>query len=221
MIPLDVPDEPRWVEAHGIAADPTSWRRELVGGLVIGNRAAQLAVVIGEVDTAAVLDLARELDDHSFLVISRALATALRDAGRGVDRAILHTLPDPSTLPDLEGATLLSDAVPLSHLPDPLASELELARTRGDVWTVYVDGLPVSFAYAPWKSTRWFDISVDTLPSARQLGLGTIVAAEMIRAERAHDREPVWGADEDNRASLRLAARLGFVAVDELWVAAP
>jgi hypothetical protein len=31
----------------------------------------------------------------------------------------------------------------------------------------------------------------------------------------------VWGADEENLASLRLARRLGFTAVDELWVAPP
>ena len=43
----------------------------------------------------------------------------------------------------------------------------------------------------------------------------------MIREERARGAEPVWGADEENHASLRLAARLGFVAVDEIWVCAP
>jgi L-amino acid N-acyltransferase YncA len=68
---------------------------------------------------------------------------------------------------------------------------------------------------------RWFDVSVDTIASARQLGLGTIVAAAMIRDERARGREPVWGADEQNAASLGLARRLGFRAADELWVAPP
>jgi len=63
-------------------------------------------------------------------------------------------------------------------------------------------------------------VSVDTLASARQLGLATIVAAAMIDAERAAGREPVWGADEHNLASLALAKRLGFEPVDELWVAA-
>jgi hypothetical protein len=54
---------------------------------------------------------------------------------------------------------------------------------------------------------------------ARQIGLATIVAAAMIRHERAAGREAVWGADEGNTASLGLAKRLGFVAVDEIWVA--
>jgi L-amino acid N-acyltransferase YncA len=75
-----------------------------------------------------------------------------------------------------------------------------------------------AFAYAPWRSATYFDVSVDVIPGARQLGLATIVAAAMIHAERAAGRQPVWGADEGNAASLRLARRLGFEPVDELWV---
>jgi predicted GNAT family acetyltransferase len=89
------------------------------------------------------------------------------------------------------------------------------------VWAAWVDGEPVSFAYAPWRSASYFDVSVDTLPGVRQLGLATTVAAAMIRDERARGREPVWGADEHNGASLRLAKRLGFEAVDEIWVVPP
>lgn len=212
---LDLPDEPRWVEAHGIASDPASWRRELAGGgAVVGSDRARLAVVYGGASPTAVVSLALELPAHAMLVVTEELAAALRTR-RPVDRAILHTLPDPDELPDYEGATLLAS---LDDVPPPLADELRGAER---VWAAYVDGAPVSFAYAPWRSARWFDISVDTLPSARQLGLATIVAAAMIRDERAHGREPVWGADEDNFASLRLAKRLGFVAVDALWVASP
>jgi hypothetical protein len=43
----------------------------------------------------------------------------------------------------------------------------------------------------------------------------------MIHDERARGREPVWGADEDNHASLALARKLGFQSVDEIWVSAP
>jgi hypothetical protein len=148
------------------------------------------------------------------LVADDDLAADLRRTRR-VERAIFHTLPDPDELPDYEGATLLTDQ---ALVPEPLAEELAHADR---IWTAFVDGAPVTFAYAPWRSPRWFDVSIDTLPGARQLGLGTIVAAALIRDERARGREPVWGADEGNVASLRLAKRLGFVAVDELWVAPP
>lgn len=209
---IDLPDEPRWVEAHGIAADPTSWQRALGGGAAVGSDRARLVVAFGEADPDALRSLAIELPTHTFLVVTDELAAALP---RRIDRAILHTLPDPDALPDYEGADILDP----EHAPVALAEEL--AGATGNIWTAYVDGVPVSFAYAPWRSARWFDISVDTLPGSRQLGLATIVAAAMIRDERAQGREPVWGADEGNHASLRLARRLGFVAVDELFVAPP
>lgn len=240
--PLALPDVPRWIEAHGIAADPASWRRELGGGFAVGNDRARLIVVAGDADAAALAALAREQPRHTLLVaIERAdLAAA---TGRRVERALLHTLPDAAGEPGSEkvrapgsepgseidprledgpdtGAVALPADVSLAHVPPALAEELEAARPHRTIWTVFLDGLPVSFAYAPWRSARWFDVSVDTLPGARQLGLGRMVAAAMIRGERALGRAPVWGADEGNAASRRLARALGFVEVDQLWVAA-
>jgi len=200
---LGLPDLPRWIEAHGIAADPESWIRDGA----VGSARAKLIVITGEADAAS---LRREFPDHTILTIDRPTLPH--------GRALLHTLPDPDTLPELEGAVPLGDA-PLDHLPPALAAELRAATTT--VWTAYVDGLPACFAYAPWRSAAYFDVSVDTLPGARQLGLGALVAAQMIRDERAQGREPVWGADEENIASLRLAHRLGFTEVDALYVIPP
>ena len=225
MIALELPDEPRWIEAHGIAADPASWRRELGAGFAVGNDRARLIVVAGDADAAAVAQLAHAHVQYTVLVaIERAdLAAA---TGRRVERALLHTLPPgvgaapgDGSAPDL-GAVPLAPEVSLAHLPVGLAEELEAARAIRTIWTVFLDGAPASFAYAPWRSARWFDVSVDTLPAARQLGLGRLVATAMIRDEQAQGRAPVWGADEGNAASLRLARALGFVQVDELWVAA-
>ena len=137
-------------------------------------------------------------------------------------RFVLHTLVEPDALPDLEGAVPLPEGcASLAHLPPPLAAELEANRAARTIWSAWVDGEPVAFAYAPWRSPAWFDTSVDTLASARQLGLGTLVAAALIRDERTHGREPVWGADIANVASQRLAKRLGFAPIDEIWVAPP
>lgn len=208
---IELPDVPRWVEAHGIAADPEHWRTPLGGGFALGHDAAKLVVVAGDAQRNELAALARAYSQHTFLVEKPELID------RPSERAILHTLPDPDRLPDLEGASVLDDATPL---PDSLAEELAWAKRRGPVFTVFLDGTPAAFAYAPWRSAKLFDVSVDTVIGARQLGLATIVAAAMIRYERAQGREPVWGADEGNLASLRLAARLGFAAVDEIWVAA-
>ncbi|MGE5180510.1 MAG: GNAT family N-acetyltransferase [Acidobacteriota bacterium] len=216
MTPLDLPDVPRWVEAHGIAGDPEGWR----DGAVVGHDRARLIVVAGDADPAAIARLAGERAHHTilFAIEREDVAAALRAAGRTTERAILHTLADAATLPDGEGAVPLDDGA-LGHLPTPLAEELAWGREHGPVWAAWLDGTPVSFAYAPWRSARWFDVSVDTLADARQLGLATIVAAAMIRDERTRGREPVWGADENNLASRRLAKRLGFEPIDEIGVA--
>ncbi|HEY0194981.1 MAG TPA: GNAT family N-acetyltransferase [Kofleriaceae bacterium] len=218
-----LPDLPRWIEAHGIAAEPASWRRGLGGGFAVGSDAARLIVVAGDPDPAQLAALAAAYPGYPLLAERDELARA---TGRPCARIVLHALPgdDPSralddAVPELEGATRLAGDAELAHLPPALADELH--RAAGPIWTAYVDGLPVSFAYAPWRSPRWFEVSVDTLPPARQLGLGRLVAAALIRDELSRGRAPVWGADEDNQASLRLARSLGFVAVDALWLAVP
>ncbi len=205
---LDLPDVPRWVEAHGIASDPAHWRRTLGDGGALGHDAARLVVIVGDApaDSLATLPATHTL----LFAIEREDLAQIRPC----TRAIIHTLAhDP---PDYDGAVVLPDDAPL---PEHLAAELSWARTRGPIYTAYVDGVPSAFAYAPWHSPTYFDVSVDVIPGARQLGLATIVASAMLHAERAAGRQPVWGADEGNAASLRLAKRLGFQPVDELWVA--
>lgn len=217
----ELPDLPRWVEAHDLAADPTSWRQPLGGGFAIGNDANPLIVIAGDPSPEAVASLARAHPGHTVLVPAEraAIAAALDAAERTVARAILHTLPEPDALPHLDGAAPLPAEASLAHLPHELAAELVAARARTPVWAVWVDDLPVSFAYVASRSPAWFGISVDTAPGARQLGLATIVATTLIHDERARGRAPVWGAVEHNLASLRLARRLGFQPVDKLWIA--
>lgn len=206
---LALPDEPRWVEAHGIAADPASWRRELDRGFAVGSDRAKLIVIAGDVGVATVHSLAHEYPGHAILV----------GEGYGGERALLHTMDEPDALDEIDGAVLLGRDAPLDHLEPAIAEEIRETSER--VWCAWVDELPVAFAYAPWRSEKWFDISVDVDPRARQLGLGALVVTALIHDERSRGREAVWGADEGNLASLALAKKLGFVAVDEVWVIAP
>jgi hypothetical protein len=218
---IALPDEPRWVEANALLASGEAWVAAAGRGHLIGHDPARLMVATGDADP---IDVVREVtarDGWTLLAAAERddLRSALVIRGWWVEAAHLLTLPDASILPDDDGAAPLPDDAALDHLPPPLAAEIAMARRRTTVWTAVVDDAPVSFAYAPWRSQRWFDVSVDTVAGFRQLGLATRVAAAMIRAERAAGREPVWGAVESNDASLRLAARLGFVEVDALWVA--
>jgi GNAT acetyltransferase len=217
---LELPDTPRWVEAHGLLAEAETWHRAWPGGGVIGHDRAELAIVLGRCELAAAAAL---LAAHPALTILGAGEAASRELaarlGRHAERAILHTLPEALEPTELQVAVLETSHA-LDDLPDDLRAELEGTRAARRVWTAWVEGRPVSFAYASWRSPRFFDVSVDTLPGYRQLGLGEMTARALILDEQAQGRAAVWGATESNAASLRLAARLGFVAVDELWVIA-
>ena len=166
------------------------------------------------------------------MIISQMTALSNLERSEFFNRVILESSPDytlifdaecailflnrPNAEPQTSGEVIGTSWLSLLHPADREAGEQALLRAKRDgsanLTTRHIDAD---------DSTRWFDVSVDTLPGARQLGLATIVAAALIRDERAHGREPVWGADEANHASLRLANRLGFVAVDELWVSPP
>jgi GNAT acetyltransferase len=236
---FQLPDEPRWVEAHGLLAEAGSWHRSWPGGGLIASDAAQLAVVLGCCDGAeaqgALVAVAVEHPALTVLCAEGEAAAALAArTGRRAQLATLHTLAEPLEPSDLEvvllpeidetevGTELGTEVeLALGHVPRALRHELAVARRNGRVWSVWVGGLPVSFAHANWRSPRWFDVSVETLPGHRQLGLGEMVARALILDETAAGRAPVWGSLDDNHASRRLAARLGFAAVDQLWVIAP
>src|SRR5690349_21148162 len=112
---MTLPDTPRWVEANGIAADPTHWREQLGAGLALGHDAAKLIVIVGEPDARALAALLAKHPQHVLLLENPERAP------RPAQRAILHTLPDPDALPDYEGAIPLpADAA----VPDELAAEL-------------------------------------------------------------------------------------------------
>lgn len=211
-------DVPRWVEGNALLADPQAWR---AAGCV-GSDADQLIVVLdAAVAAKPIATMAARYPAYAILTPDPAIAQELR-AARDVGRVALHICDDPSQVLDPEGVFVLPDAADLSHLDPALAAELARARARArPIHAAIVDDVLAAFAYAPWRTAAWFDISVDVIPPARQLGLGTLVAAALIRAEVALGRAPVWGAAEDNLASLRIAARLGFRAVDHLYVAAP
>lgn len=236
LLGLPLPDEPRWVEAHGLCGEADSWVRRWAGGALVGNDRAALAVAVGEVSGAALeralaawREVVAERPRLTLLCASEEAARRFAAAAPGhrVHAAQLHVLAEPLEPAPLEVA-LLAPGDSLEHLPPALRAELTTALggpsaggAPGRVWAVWVEGRPVSFAFASWRSPRWFDVSVETLPGFRQLGLGEMVARALILDEAAAGRAPVWGALDDNFASRRLAARLGFAPAGALWVVAP
>jgi predicted GNAT family acetyltransferase len=215
---IELPDEPRWVEAHGLCSEPDSWHAAWPGGGIIGSERAALAVAVGRFDNAGFVAAAALHPRSTFLC---AVEEAPQIAGRHSEPAALHTLAAPTDFVELNVAQLAANT-PLDHVSSPLLrNELQWARRDRRVWAAWVEGKPVSFAYASWRSRQWFDVSVDTIAGYRQLGLATMVAQALIQDEAGEGRSPVWGALLDDHASMRLAQRLGFEQVDRIWVVGP
>jgi hypothetical protein len=106
----------------------------------------------------------------------------------------------------------------LVNLPFDLKEELTLAFRYSPVAATIAEGAPVSFCYAGSQTESLWDISIDTLADYRNKGYAAVCVAYMIELMSQQKKQPVWGALETNAASLRLAAKLGFVAVDTIMV---
>jgi GNAT superfamily N-acetyltransferase len=112
---------------------------------------------------------------------------------------------------------LASDAVAVGHLD---ASIAWISDTRGGAaplaasetaWGAFVDGRLVSVAVPYFVGDRHEDIGVVTDPGFRGRGLSPACAARVIADIRARGRIPGWSTSVDNRASRRVAEKLGFV----------
>jgi GNAT superfamily N-acetyltransferase len=225
-----LPDLPRWVETRGMLR---SGRCELVGAagpgpgdFLVRGTDFGLFCVAGEPDVGP---LAESLTREGGRAVICRPAAAERVAagippGWRAARAIVHALAgDGPPAPARSSAVMLSpgDAASLDHVPAALREEIETALGYAHVAAVLERGLPVSFAYASYETETLWDVSIDTLESHRGRGLARACCEFLIAHMSRHGREPVWGALENNVASLRLAARLGFTPVDELVVFEP
>jgi predicted GNAT family acetyltransferase len=110
------------------------------------------------------------------------------------------------------------EMVDLKSLPPELRPELEDTIKISPIAAAFVDGHPVSFCYAGSQTESLWDVAIDTLEEHRNQGHAARCAAYMIEHMRQRGKQPVWGVEETNAPSLTLAAKLGFVAVDELVV---
>lgn len=225
-----LPDIPRWVEARdlllhggcevfGLAETPDL-------SFVVRDPETGFAAVVGAPDETAIRAAARP-DAPGAVVVAAPeegdrVARALPEWTR--TRALLHLLGDSPSLPEpapgqagfLDPAAL--DTLPL---PDELRWELRIGAEHSPIAATFVDDQPVSFCYAGAITESLWDISIDTLPGHRRRGHAALCVAHLIRHMQALGKRPVWGAVEENPASWRLAAKLGFVPVDELALFEP
>ena len=90
---------------------------------------------------------------------------------------------------------------------------LDSLLSQGIIACAIVSGQIVATALTAARSQRHADVGVYTHPNHRQRGFATAAASMVARRVREAGQIPVWGAGEHNTASLRVAAKLGFVEV--------
>lgn len=94
----------------------------------------------------------------------------------------------------------------LWHSPRQLLAE-------GIVASALVDGEIVATALTSACSEQYAEIGVYTQKQYRRCGYATAAASLVAQAAQETGRIPVWGAGAHNKASLRVAQKLGFVEV--------
>ena len=216
-----IPDNPVWVETRGML---------LKGATVLGapeacsivSKSGRLLSVVGEPPRAVLEEaLARARPGAELLCqpeVAEHMATLLEKPGRpatihATDGGRLHRPSGP-----LGESRMLTHADDLAHVPAPLRREVEEALGEVPVAAAMADGRGVAFCYPGAMTGTLWDVSIDTLEEFRRRGLATRAFYWMFDRLRAKGLLPVWGAFEDNRASIELARKLGFGAVGSLFV---
>ncbi len=217
-----VPDQPRWVETRGLLRSASSAVVEhpTHRGFVVWSDARGLGSVVGEVGPRALARAAGQVPDLLAFADNVERVRSLLPDFRA-ERATIYAAPDRLPPPSTHRCRELDrgEVASLEHLPADLRSELTDAADTGVPVVAAFDGpRPVAFAYAGWETEALWDVSIDTIESHRRQGYAVAAAVHLMRAMKERGKSAVWGAAESNRASANLAARLGFVEVDQLWV---
>ncbi|MFN8663232.1 MAG: GNAT family N-acetyltransferase [Thermomicrobiales bacterium] len=86
---------------------------------------------------------------------------------------------------------------------------------EGQVAGAIVGAELVAVAFTAAQGERYVDVGIVTREDARGQGLATAAASLLCAAVQAGGRTPVWGTSEENLASRRVAAKLGFREVGQ------
>lgn len=213
-----LPDAPRWVETRAMLLADRCALVPLGDAVLVRHARLPLDALIGTPLAGALVEAA---DPKRELIVQtedvETVAAGL-PGWRGHE-AVLHVQPDGATLPDTGDPNVrLVTPSDIGGLPATLRAELATTLTWAPCAALFVDGLPVSLCSAPSETETLWDVSIDTLEPFRGRGYARRCAGFMIALEARRGRRPVWGALTTNAASLALAARLGFVAAERLFV---
>lgn len=212
------PDFPRFVEARSILLSGEGTVVGIPGAGFIVDARGELAAMLGRPDREALDAALGLLGPHGDVLAAPEGIGHLSYLlpGQRPLRAVLHLRPGPpagEVDPSVEVREVDDGFV--ESLPPELGEEVVGARYAA---VSRVGGEVVSVCGAFWPTETLWDVGIDTLPDYRRQGHAKRCFTSLDVRMGEGGRSPVWGAYEDNDASLGLAESLGFEAVDELWV---
>ncbi len=221
-----LPDLPRWVQVRGMLLARRGHVVDTGDGcrIVCSRKDRLVAPVSFELSSALETCALREVPGATILLQDVMLPAARYYLPEWeAEAATVYTLPADRArdwrVPQWPTAPLSAEQIEAAtSLTADLRSELLDALTRSPVWAASLDQQPMAFAYAAQTTEGWFDVSVDTVESARGRGLGRAAVMGLIVDRLLRGLRPVWGAPRSNEACHRLARSLGFEVVDQLWV---
>jgi RimJ/RimL family protein N-acetyltransferase len=223
-----LPDIPRYVETRAmlLAEHCEIFGQDEAEGLnfVVFHNEFRTVSVIGKPSGEAILQAVDSGDGESDVLAFEDNVTHVETVLPDLlsERAVLHLLGDSPSLPVVPDGMVRflgeEEVTSLTGLSDELAEELTVAAKLTQIAATIVDHKPVSFCYAGSITETLWDISIDTCEEYRNRGLAALCVSFLIDHYGRQGKRPVWGAFESNTASMKLAAKLGFVPVDELYV---
>ena len=222
-----LPDLPRWVELRALLltgrCDVVALEHDPLAAAVAAA-AFRSAFVVGRPPFAAMGEALAIAGESGSLIAAGESVAWVQEALPELrpERAILHELGADVTVVPVEPGTvrhLHTAEVEMLTIPNDLREELRAAESAGTpIAAALADGMPVSFCYAGSVTESLWDVSIDTLEPWQRRGYAARAARFEIARLLQLGRRPVWGAAESNVASRGLAAKLGFIPVDELWM---
>jgi GNAT superfamily N-acetyltransferase len=210
-----LPDEPRWAETRWLLASGEGQLHADDDGAVVVGRRLPLAAVVGRPSPALLRQVADAGASDLELIVQVDDVAHVRAALGGWETtwARLHRWPEDQPLPSPPAGIEVAVAEPpSSELLAALSDDARRwARPARALALHLVDERPVSLCIALAVTQTLWDVGVETDPAHRRRGLARACFAALAQHLAADGLRPMWGAAEDNTASLALAAALGFV----------
>ena len=181
-------------------------------------------------DASAVWGLLRSLNDWGRAAMSPSVSADLanpladliaQDTGVWVEHYgdVYHTLTAPVgafSVLDVRLLTLDDIGLVFAYRGNPRSMGFEACKdllANGVAAGAIVDGRVVALAYTNAMTAGYGDVGVVTDEAWRGRGFASAAGSIVARGIQERGRTPVWSAGEGNAASLRVAAKLGFVEV--------